>query len=215
MASGIRATIEFTDPELCPAVELSSATGSDVGSMAANVCSSDSCSGVTEFSMGEEVHAHEDVDLVFAHGTTYRYRYTHEEGVDCPCECIGEYGCPIVRYTVRDGTLTLAFHAADYEQLEAVVSDLRERFPSLNIKRFVRSPPEESPRDSVFVDRSKLTPRQREILRTAYEHGYFERPRRSNASELAAELDISPSTFGQHLAVAQRKLLEDVLEDGS
>ena len=64
----------------------------------------------------------------------------------------------------------------------------------------------------MFVNRGKLTDRQREVLQTAYKMGYFERPKRANATEIAAELDISQSTFTEHLVTAQRKILEDVLE---
>jgi predicted DNA binding protein len=49
------------------------------------------------------------------------------------------------------------------------------------------------------------------VLETAHEMGYFERPRRANGTEVAAALDIDPSTFSEHLAAAQRKLLRDVL----
>jgi predicted DNA binding protein len=43
--------------------------------------------------------------------------------------------------------------------------------------------------------------------------GYFERPRDANASAVADALDISPSTFAEHLATAQRKLLEETLAE--
>jgi len=81
----------------------------------------------------------------------------------------------------------------------------------MNVKRFVRSPVEESSHDHVLVDRGKLTERQLEVLDTAYEMGYFERSRRTNATAVAAALDIDPSTFREHLAAAESKLLEDVL----
>jgi len=42
--------------------------------------------------------------------------------------------------------------------------------------------------------------------------GYFERPKRANATEIAADLGIAQSTFTEHLMAAQRKLLRDVLE---
>ena len=63
----------------------------------------------------------------------------------------------------------------------------------------------------MFVDRGRLTDRQREVLQTAYDMGYFDHPKRANASEVAAALDISPSTFTEHLAVAQQKILEAIL----
>lgn len=217
MPPGIRATVEFASPELCPIVKLSEAAETTIDSVSPNVCPPDCTTGVSEFS----VDADHDADLasaltpVFSHGSTHRYRLTHDEGVNCPCESLGQVGCPVARYVAREGTLTLVFHAADYEQLRNVVADLRERFPGADLKRLVRSPTGERPADSVFVDRGKLTARQLEVLETAYEKGYFERPRRANATEVAAELDITLSTFGEHLAAAEAKLLEDILEGGT
>jgi len=36
--------------------------------------------------------------------------------------------------------------------------------------------------------------------------------RAANATEVAAALDISPSTFAEHLAAAQSKVLDSLLE---
>ncbi|WP_436930999.1 bacterio-opsin activator domain-containing protein [Halosimplex halobium] len=59
----------------------------------------------------------------------------------------------------------------------------------------------------------ELTDRQLEVLVTAYRTGYFERPRATTGAEVAAELDISPSTFSQHLRAAQRKVLGALFEE--
>jgi hypothetical protein len=64
----------------------------------------------------------------------------------------------------------------------------------------------------VFVDRAALTDRQREVVTTAHQLGYFERPRDANATEVAEHLDISRATFAEHLAAAQSKLLDAVLD---
>ena len=64
----------------------------------------------------------------------------------------------------------------------------------------------------VPVDVGRLTDRQREVLETAYGMGYFEYPRGANASEVAGELGIEPSTLAEHLAAAQSKLLAELLE---
>ena len=64
----------------------------------------------------------------------------------------------------------------------------------------------------MFVNRGALTDRQLEVLETAHEMGYFERPKGANASHIAAALDISQSTLTEHLVTAQRKLLDDILE---
>lgn len=52
-----------------------------------------------------------------------------------------------------------------------------------------------------------LSERQREILRLAQRHGYYHWPRKVSASELAGELDISKTTFLEHLRKAEAKLL--------
>ena len=208
MSEGIRATIEFATP-VCPLADLSASEAATIDSVTATVGGRAEC--VTEFSMDAACDPEPPISLVFSHGSTHRYRFTHDDGVDCPCECLGRFGCPVARYVVRNGATTLGFYAADYDQLRRVIGALRERFPSMNIKRLIRSPAGEQPRDSVFVDRGKLTARQLEVLETAYEMGYFERPRRANATEVAAALDINPSTFSEHLAAAETKILADVL----
>lgn len=209
MVSGIRATVEFTTTGACPLVELSTEKDTTVESVDANFCPTPTTASVTEFSADVDLSRAEEFETVFSHGSTHRFRYTHDEGVNCPCECLGSFGCPVVRYVATDGTLTLVFHAADYAELQAVVADLRDRFSGVNVKRLVRSPETDRVDDSVFVDRGKLTARQMEVLKTAYGMGYFERPRRANATDVAEELDISLSTFSEHLAAAERKILQD------
>ncbi|MFW5956520.1 MAG: helix-turn-helix domain-containing protein [Halorhabdus sp.] len=211
MSQGIQAEVEFDTPDICPLVKLSAAAETTIDSVSTNVCSSDCKESVTEFSMNSDGDLEVDATPIFSHGTSHRYRLTHDDGEDCPCEYLGRFGCPVARYVARDGTLSIVFHAADYDQLREVIGEVRDQFPEVDIKRFVQSPAEEQTRDRVLVDRSKLTRRQLEILNTAYEKGYFKRPRRSNATEIAAELDINPSTFREHLIAAESKILEDIL----
>lgn len=212
MAEGIRATVAFP-VDVCPVASAAARADVQVESVARSAAPADSAS-VTEFSVEADDPPDIDATLVFSHGSTHRYRLTHESAEGCPCTCLGEFDCVVDRYTVRDGALTLVFHAADYDQLQAAVGELRSRFPDVDIRRLVRSSPEGRRRDSVFVDRAKLTARQLEAVETAYRMGYFQRPRRANATEVADALDIDPSTLGEHLAAAQAKLLGDVLEDG-
>ncbi len=53
----------------------------------------------------------------------------------------------------------------------------------------------------------RLTDRQRDVLKAALEAGYYEWPRETTGSELAAELGISSATFSQHVHTAERKVL--------
>jgi PAS domain S-box-containing protein len=61
-----------------------------------------------------------------------------------------------------------------------------------------------------FEDR--LTPRQLDVLHTAYRSGFFRSPRARSAKELSETLDISQSTFARHLREAERKLCGLVLD---
>jgi len=93
-----------------------------------------------------------------------------------------------------------------------MMAALRDQYPSVDVQRLLQPPLDGSPEDRVFVNRGKLTDRQLEVLRVAYEMGYFERPKRANATEIAESLGIAQSTFTEHLVAAQRKLLGDLLE---
>lgn len=58
------------------------------------------------------------------------------------------------------------------------------------------------------VVRNELSRDQLTALRTAYEMGYYDTPRRSSADEIATKLDIAQSTFSERLRLAQETLLE-------
>lgn len=60
-----------------------------------------------------------------------------------------------------------------------------------------------------------LTPRQHEVLATAYVGGYFESPRGSTAAALATELDVSQPTLSYHLREAERRVLSLLFDDGA
>lgn len=56
-----------------------------------------------------------------------------------------------------------------------------------------------------------LTPRQREVVETAYRCGYFESPRRMSGTELAEMLEFSNSTFHEHIQRAEQTLFGELL----
>ena len=208
MSPGIRATVSFQDPGDCPVAACSAAADSPIEHVSTSVGPGE---GVTEFLAPAGIE-HPAVESVFEYGMATLYR-THEGSHEgCPCACLGRHGCPVHRYTAEDGVLTLVFHAATFEQLQSVIASLRDRFPPVDVRRLLQPPLDGSPEERVFVDRGKLTDRQREALVTAYEMGYFQRPRGANASEVATRLDITQSTLSEHLVTAQRKLLADILD---
>jgi predicted DNA binding protein len=52
-----------------------------------------------------------------------------------------------------------------------------------------------------------LTDRQREVIQTAFEMGYYEVPRSVSTQDLAEELELDSSTVAEHLQRAERNLL--------
>jgi predicted DNA binding protein len=56
-----------------------------------------------------------------------------------------------------------------------------------------------------------LTERQREILRVAIDMGYYEEPRQANYEDMAAELNLSSGTVGEHLRKIESAVLKRVL----
>lgn len=64
---------------------------------------------------------------------------------------------------------------------------------------------------SAAESESTLTPSQRDALRTAFERGYFDEPRETTLSEVAAELGISQPAAGGRLRRGIRRLVESTL----
>ena len=158
----------------------------------------------------EESALPEDASVVFETDRSDRVRFTRD-GSDCICDAVGELGAPVTDVSASRGTLRLSFHATDVGTIQSVVDELDETYGSVRIDRLARTG-DGDPDDLVMVDRGRLTDRQQEVLETAMEMGYFERPRSANATEVSEALDISPSTFAEHLASAQSKVLDSLLE---
>lgn len=59
-----------------------------------------------------------------------------------------------------------------------------------------------------------LTERQREVVGTAVELGYYDVPREATLDEVAAELDIAGSTVSAHLRKAEAAVVRDAVSAG-
>jgi len=62
--------------------------------------------------------------------------------------------------------------------------------------------------------RVALTARQHEIIKTAFKTGYMDCPRRIGIRDLSDLLKVSKSTVSESLRRAEKKLVEQYLEDG-
>ncbi|ELZ82880.1 helix-turn-helix domain-containing protein [Haloferax larsenii] len=210
-AAGIRAELKVTGPDGCPVASVSE---NDTSGYALSRSMSPNENGAVteEFVFDASEGITDDMEQLFDYGDGSVYRFEREGGIGCPCERVEAFDCPVVDVQTRDGALFLTFHAPDVETLRDVVAALRESSGSVDVRRLLQSSSDES-RDLVLVERGQLTDRQREVLETAHEMGYFDHPRRANKGEVATELDITTSTFSEHLAMAQKKLMGAILQD--
>jgi predicted DNA binding protein len=151
-------------------------------------------------------------EQVFDYGSAGVYEFSRDDECPCVCEFVGREAAPVTSVHARDGTLHVTVHVPEVADLRELVPALRERFGDVSVEYLIRSREDTEAADVVPVDLERLTDRQREVIETAYRLGYFEYPRETNASGVAAELGIEPSTLAEHLAAAQSKLLAAVLE---
>lgn len=214
MGAGIRAEIRVDADGTCPVVEASADLESPSHTIARSTTASTDRGVTEEFMLEADRAPAASVELteVFDYGSKTMYRFSRERGRGCPCEAIEASDCPVVDLRADDGRLHLVFHAVDMDALRDALLALQEQYSEVDVRRLLRSEHEPQEDDLVLFDRSRLTDRQREVLRTAHGMGYFEHPKGANAGEVAAELGITTATFSEHLAAAQTKLLEAVLE---
>jgi len=207
--SGLQVAMSVAAPEGCPAGEISTETGNEVSDVAWNAAVGDG--PVTEEFTAEANLDRADVTPVFETRTETRYRFERERDGTCVCEAVERRDCPLQDVRAENGRLVLTFYAPDVEVVRSLVADLRERYGDIQLRHLCRSGDVDN-ENLVLVDRNRLTDRQHEVIETAYEMGYFEHPRRTNGSEIADALDISLSTFTEHLAIAQSKVLDALVE---
>lgn len=211
MDAGIHVRLRAADVESCPVA--STAERVEVESVVTDLRPTDEgVSVVGEMTArAEEAPAPPsaaETTEVFSDGSRSVYRFD-TGGDDCPCGRIPRHGCPVRDVRAASGTLRLRFVVPDLDTLKAVVSDLRSCCGSVEVRQLVRSTPDEG-EQLLVVDRSAFTDRQYDSLATAHEMGYFARPREATAADVAAELGVSTSTFGEHLSTAQSKLMDQL-----
>lgn len=211
MGSGLRVEVGVSGPGECPVAAVSTDTETPVTSVSRASIPDGTGHIAEEFTIeGAATPRHEDVSRIATYDAHEVYRFRRSRGRGCVCENIEAFGYPVSEIHAADGTLYVAFHAPDIETIQEIVTALQERFSGIHLRQLTRSD-EDSGADPIFVDRSRLTARQREVLQTAYDMGYFEHPKGANAGEVADALEISPSTFSEHLAASQRKVLDAIL----
>ncbi|MFY4814280.1 helix-turn-helix domain-containing protein [Haloarcula sp. AONF1] len=151
-----------------------------------------------------------NADHVFAYDQQHIFQLSRAAGQGCVCERIEAAGCVVQEFSADTESIVVTFLVDDVPTLREIVDDLQSEGETVKLRRLLEDTSTETDRP-VVLNRAKLTGRQREVLTRAHEMGYFEHPRDATAGDVADALDISTSTFTEHLAAAQRKLLDDLL----
>ena len=207
MSEGLRVELAIDSPEACPVADVSERVD---GSVTNVTRSTGGDAVVEEFSAPAGTEVGESVEPLFEDGSEARYRFRRDPDQDCFCDAVETFDCAVSDIQAEDGQVIATAHVDDAAQVRAVVEELRDAFGDVAL-RSLHQHGDGALGDAVVVDRGQLTDRQREVLDTAHEMGYFDYPKGANAGEVAEALDISVSTLAEHLAAAQTKLLDDVL----
>lgn len=99
--------------------------------------------------------------------------------------------------TVEEGQVEWKITAPENRSLAALIDKLKEYGCKVRINSITKS-----------AVHDIVTRRQEEIVRTAYERGYYDYPRRITIRELAKIFQISPSTLSEILQRAERNIIE-------
>jgi predicted DNA binding protein len=95
------------------------------------------------------------------------------------------------------------------ESLQQLLSLLSDSTIAVHVEAITS--PEFSEEPTVEFDLGSLTDKQRHTLHLALRTGYYERPRKTDLTELATELGISKSAVSQRLRTAEHKLIKQAL----
>ncbi|GAB3019434.1 helix-turn-helix domain-containing protein [Natronobiforma cellulositropha] len=111
----------------------------------------------------------------------------------------------LLEATVTSGGWQVRMRFRDREDLCRAHDRLVERGINADLRRVTELTDASSPH-------TRLTPQQQEALAAAFEHGYFEIPRRISMEELAAELGISHQALSERLRRAYETLVDAELQ---
>jgi len=141
--------------------------------------------------------------------TVLQFRLTDSPLVDV----LAEFGSRLTELHADSNRLAVEFCVGTEEAAQSVLGALRETYDRVDLVAYHESDPQQTPSGFREELRNQLTDRQLTALKKAYVSGYFEWPRRVEGKQLAASMDIVPSTYHQHLQSAKQKLVEAFFEE--
>ena len=121
---------------------------------------------------------------------------------------VNDLGVRLIGLEAGPARVRLEFEAPGEPAARSLLDVLSERYDSVYIERICRLDRGRRPEWTRLRSADgALTDRQRTALEKAYRAGFFEWPHAVSGDELAASMDITRSTFHQHLRAAERKVI--------
>ncbi|GAB6860265.1 bacterio-opsin activator domain-containing protein [Haloplanus litoreus] len=159
-----------------------------------------------------------DADFIgtVQHVYTYEDRALFRLSVDdrSVVTTLAQYGASIESLSITGTTGRLVAQVASSNDIRSVVNALRTTYDGLTLIA-QRERERDVQTEAAFRKQltTALTERQREAARTAYFSGFFDWPREHSGEEVASMMDISQTTFTQHLRAAEKKLFETLFDE--
>lgn len=129
----------------------------------------------------------------------------------CPLASLAASGIAVVSAVADADQFRATVRAG--ETGPEILRQFRDRFPGVTCVAKRQATSHRDQHDvAEVIDAAGLTRKQHTVLEAALAGGFFERPRDRTGADIAASLDISASTFHQHLREALRKVVETTLD---
>jgi PAS domain S-box-containing protein len=153
-----------------------------------------------------------DATCLAADGTGGLFEFAVEEARFV--RLLADNGAQMRSLTVTsDGQYRLRLDVPDKESARTVFDALSEAYEETELLATHESDrPARTDREFRTNVYDRLTEQQRIALQKAHLGGFFEWPHGVSGEELAASMDISRSTFHQHLRAAERKLVAELFD---
>ncbi|QZP37627.1 helix-turn-helix domain-containing protein [Halobaculum magnesiiphilum] len=159
-------------------------------------------------------HEGTEVSLVESYRDGSLFEFMVSDG--CPARRLAELGALPRRVRGSAGRGTIVAEIPSDADAAGIVERFLEETPEATLAS-KRSKPSMTPllSEATLHRRleTRLTERQLEVLRTAFDAGYYDWPRESSGKEIAAELGISSATFSEHIHAAERALITTLFEE--
>lgn len=139
----------------------------------------------------------------------------------CQCLCTNAVSCFIEKYNIlqilpvvyNKGWEHYRILAFRHKEIESLLKELKNHGMDVEILR--KAPFEGFIGTSASLTAnaifSGITEKQMNALVTAFCHGYYERPSRTNVQTIAAKTRVPRSTFQEHLRKAEKKLVSALI----